>query len=359
MIAAFSSLIAGEIKLKDRETLRTIPPSLSVGEIIEATVKGKQGDKYIINVKGMTMEASSGIPLSTGQKITVQIRQLHPQILMLAVKGEEVSSGAGQFLEHVRNFKQDQSLLKQIFQKGKDIFSQDNMARYRELMPTTDFQAMKDRLESLIFAKDTLTEYAGKLGLLHEHALYSGAGNSDNLKAVMMRLQEDIEKVTSEKGAAGTALAGLSDFAATTVARIETCQAVNLLSMDRGGMFFLPLSFLFNGEFRAGEFYASKTEGSRGKALRAVLFLDMNNLGKMMADIKLTDDSIRCAFRCEDSKACNFLADRIDSLTDGLAALGYRTSDVKCYHERNMDAVRRDVLDELPAYSERVLNITV
>jgi hypothetical protein len=46
-------------------------------------------------------------------------------------------------------------------------------------------------------------------------------------------------------------------------------------------------------------------------------------------------------------------------LKQGLDALGYKTSDIKCYHERAMDAVRREILEEMPAYSAGALNILI
>jgi hypothetical protein len=321
MIAALSTLIAGEMKLHDREGTRPVAPPLSIGEVVDATIKEKQGGKYVIMVKGISMEASSNVPLGEGQKISLRISQLYPKILMIPVTGEESPAVARQVLEHVKIFKQDPAMLGSIFQRGKDIFSREKMAQYKELMPATDFQAIKDHLEGLIFSKDDLGGYARRLGLCHEHVLASGTGIGDNLKAAMMKLQEDIDSLLSGKSTAGDALAELSEFAALTVGKIETCQVVNCLSVDREGLFFLPIPFLLKDDLRIGEFYASKKETVRGKEFRAVLFLDMDNLGKIMADIKLTDASMKCAFRCEDVGARDFLSERIGFLKEGLEAL--------------------------------------
>ncbi len=357
MISALSALIAGEIKLKDKVAPGAVTPPLSVGEVVEATVSGKQGGKLTIMVKGMPLEATSSVPLGEGQKITVRISQLFPRIVMIPMNAGEAPEGAQPLLAHIRNFKQDPAMLKNIFSMGKDILTPANIAKYQEMMPATNFGAIRERLDSLLFAKDTLGEYAGKLGLMHEHAIASGRGESDNLKAMMIRLQEDIAKVVSEKGASSKELTVLSEYAASSVSGIESFQAVNLLSMDKDALFFLPLLFQFNNEIRTGDFFASQKETVQGKELRAVVFLDMDNLGKVMAEARLAGGSVKCSFRCEDPETRDFLSARATLLKDGLDALGYKTSDINCYHERNMDAARMEVLEEFPAYSEGVLNI--
>jgi len=359
MINALPTLMAGEIKLNGKTDAAPMTPPLSVGEVLEATVTGRQGGKFTILVKGFPMEASSDVPLAEGQKLAVRINQLYPKILMGPVKCAGMTEDSGPILERIRLFRQNPDLFLHTFQVGKEMFSSSNIEKFQALLPETDFPAMKDRFESLVFSGDALEDHAGKLGLLHEHAILSGRGSGDNLKAMLMNLQAAIERTIGEKGAAGSALAGLSEFAASTVAGIETCQAVNLLSMDQEGLFFLPLPFLVRDDIRTGEFYAAKKKTARGEELRAVLFLDMDNLGKVMAEARLAGGSIKCAIRCEDPAARDFLASRTALLKDGLDALGYKTGDIRCYHERNLDAARKDILEEFPAYREGVLHVTV
>jgi hypothetical protein len=296
--------------------------------------------------------------LGEGQKITVRISQLFPKILMTPMKTDEVSEVPQRLLEHIKSFKQYPAILKAVFEMEKDILSISNINKYQDLMPDTDFRAIKDRFESLFFSKDTLGKYAERLGLHHEHAIASGRGSNDNLKALLMKLQEDIEKVVARKGDPDNNLDGLYKFADGTINKIETYQAVNLLSMDKDALFFLTLPFKFKNDVRTGEFYASKKGTVRGEELRAVLFLDMDNLGKVMAEARLNGSRIQCSFRCENPEVRNFLSARTTLLKDGLDALGYDTDAIKCYHEKNIDASRMAILEEFPAYSEGVLNIT-
>jgi hypothetical protein len=357
MITPLSVLFTGELKVKDAIGSRSAVPPLSVGEVVEATVVGKQGGKMTIMVKGSPMEASSTVPLEAGQTIPVRISQLSPKILMVPVKGGDVADGAQEIVEYVKNFRRDPAILKGIVAAGKDLLSPVNIERYQILMPETDFAAIRERFESLLFSKDTFRNYADKLGLLHEHAIASGNGSNDNLKAMLLKLQEDIQKAVSEKSGAGDALAALEDFAAATVQKIETCQVVNLMSLEKDGLFFLPFSFLLGHEIRTGEFYAATKETGRGKEMRAVLFLDMDHLGRIMAEASLLGGNVKCYFRCEEAQTKDFLARRVSGLKDGLEAVGYQAKDIQCYHERMMDAAKMEVLESLPAYSEAVLNV--
>ena len=176
MISPLSVTPVGEIKLKDTVGSRSTVPPLSVGEVVDATVTGKQGGKMTITVKGMSLEASSNIPLAEGQVIHVRISQLSPKILMTPVKVGDTVDGAQQIINNINNFKRDPALLKGMIAAGKDLLSPASIERYRDLMPKTDFAAIKERLDSLIFSKDTFRDYAGRLGLLHEKTIASGQG---------------------------------------------------------------------------------------------------------------------------------------------------------------------------------------
>lgn len=357
MITPISVTPVGEIKLKDAPGSRTALPPLSVGEVIEATVTGKQGGKVTLQVKGMSLEASSNIPLEAGQTISVRISQLSPKILMTPLKGGDAADASQPIMEHIKNFRMNPALFKGVVATGKDLLSSASIENYKDLMPNTNFEAIKERFDSLLFSKDTFRNYGDRLGLLHEHAIATGKGSNENLKAMLLKLQEDIRQAVSGKSGAGEIMAALDDFAAATVQKIETCQVINVMSMEKGGPFFLPLSFLFGNEIRTGEFYATAKETGRGKEMRAVLFLDLDHLGRVMAEASLVNGDLKCYFRCEEEETREFLSRRVSDLKDGLEAVGYKAKDIQCYHERMMDAVKMEVLEAFPAYSEGVLNI--
>ena len=357
MITPLSAIPAGEIRLKGQTGSRSAVPPLAVGEVVDAVVAGKQDGKMTITVKGMPLEASSNIPLEEGQVIRVRISQLSPKIVMTPVRGGDVADGASQLVNNIKNFRSDPALFKGMIATGKELLSQKNIDRYRDLMPRTDFAAIKERMDSLIFSKDTFQGYAERLGLLHEKSVASGQGASDNLKAMMMKLQDDVRQAMAGKGADGNALSGLEEFAAATVQKIETCQAVNLMSLEKDGLMFLPLSLLFGNEIRTGEFYAASKETPRGKEMRAVLCLETDNLGRIMAEASLSGGAIKCYFRCEEDQARDYLASRLAELKDGLEAVGYKAKDIQCFHEKSMDAAKMELLESLPAYSESVLSI--
>ncbi|MDQ5985834.1 MAG: hypothetical protein CSYNP_01551 [Syntrophus sp. SKADARSKE-3] len=359
MITPISALITGDIKRLDKIQDRTVMPPLAVGEVVDATVMGKQNGKTLISVKGMTLEASSTNPLTEGQKITVRISQVSPKIIMVPLGIMDGAEGSLPLTEHIKAFKQDPAMLLSIFKAAKDVLSSQNVKSYQSLMPDSNVVQIKEHLESLLFSKDTLGNYADKLGLLHEHAIAAGNGTGDNLKAMLMKLQEDIQRTVAGNNGTAKDLAGLSEFAASTIGKIETYQAVNLMSMQKDGLFFLPIPFMFQQDIQTGEFFASTKETAQGKELRAVVFLETDKLGKVMAEARLTGDSIRCFFRCDMPDTRDLLAARTAALKDGLDALGYKTADIKCYHERNMDAVRQEILEEFPAYSESALNVMV
>ena len=359
MISVLSALIGGDLRLRDAKALSSdaaLP--LSIGEVVDATVVGKEGSKLLIDVKGMTLAASSNLPLAEGQTVSLRISQLQPSILLVALNGTgEALEGGGMQLEHLIRFKQDPGMLTGIFTASKDVLSPAKIASYRQLLPGTDVSAISERLDSLLFSKESLDGLADKLGLLHEYNIASGKGAADNLKAMLIALQDDIAKAVSAKPDAAKELSELSAFAAASIDKIEAYQTINVLSLEKDGPFFLPLPFLFQNGIRTGEFYGTAKDTAEGKELRAVVFMDLEKLGKVMAEARMVGGGLRCLFRCEVPETRDFLSERISLLKDGLDALGYQTGDIRCCHERNMEAARRELQEELPPYQDGLLNI--
>jgi len=321
-------------------------------------VTGKEDGKFRITVKGITMDASSGLPLAEGQRIAVRIGRLHPQILMIPVIGDDRDQSP-RLIELVRHFKQELSTLKNLFASIQEKLSPAIIDGCRNLMPGKNLQAIRDRFLSLLFSRDSLGECAGRLGLLHERSIAQGRGGDDNLKALLIKLYEDIEKMAAQGGAITPDLAELREFASSTISRIEILQAVNLLSAQDDGLFFFPFPYQAGNDIRTGEFFASRKGTAKGRELRAVLFLDLDRLGEVMAEARLIGDSIRCFFRCENEAARDILAEQIPLLREGFSALGYKTNDIRCYYEKDMEAVKREILEEVPAYSASTLNVKV
>ena len=177
-----------------------------LGETLEATVLEKlAGNKYTVALKNVNIPATSNSPLNIGEKLTVKVNSLHPQIL-LNVIGSNSSSGNAAVHENLLQWRANPEALVQVAGKFAGIA---RLLKYIDLSETFlegDVKKLIKLFDDIILSRQTkanrlfLKDFTSRTGLLPESSLKQTVKDSspkgiskafdDNLKALLLKLTE-------------------------------------------------------------------------------------------------------------------------------------------------------------------------
>jgi len=336
--------------------VRGLPP-LSVGETVSIKILGHQNGKYSIILNGQYLEAESNLPLQIGERIKVRIEALEPKVILVPLEEVDLEKEIMATLKgNLRLFRQEPDLLGRVFNQGLKIIRAAKQGVLRVYFSRDNLEKLIDKWESLMGKALDVREFAAELGLFHERNLARDKNVSENLKAILIRLNEELEgaKLPRMKE-----MEELSGWISATLSRIESCQVVNVLSQERGGLFFLPLPFLFGGEIRIGEFFGEAKKTKEGKESRIWFYIDLPVLGPIMVEMRFLSERLSVLVRCERRESKEFLEGKMASLKERLDNLGYRVATLGCRIESDLESIRRDLWQAVPAYNEGALRISV
>jgi len=332
-------------------------PPLSVGETVSVKIAGFKNGKYEILLNGERLEAESKIALPVGERLTVRVTALEPRVILTPVGSPDVNR---EFLTAIgvfwRLFRQEPSLFKDVLAQGHEMFTREGGERLRGAIDESMASALAHKLAAVLNKGTEVKELASTLGLFHERDLANGVKPPESLKSLLLQLADELKETA---GGRSKEVEALSRWVSATLNRIETCQVVNVLSRDREGLFFLPLPFLLGGEPRVGEFYARVEEKEAQKGCRAWVFLDLPALGRVMVEMHLTGDRLSVFVRCEQVESKDYLLKRAGQLKERLGEEGYRSLTLGFGVERDLDNVRRDLWQGIPAFHEGTLQVRV
>jgi hypothetical protein len=94
---------------------------------------------------------------------------------------------------------------------------------------------------------------------------------------------------------------------------IETEQWLNLVLQETESRYLLSLPFLFPGGVRVQDLVIRFDGGGRGaeegeRSFQVTLYLDLDVLGRAVADVTMKADQVGCAIRFEEKSGCDLLA---------------------------------------------------
>ena len=352
-----------------------------LGETLEATVLGKlAGNKYTVALKNGHIPATSNSPLNIGEKLTVKVNSLHPQIV-LNVIGSNSSSGNAAVHENLLQWRANPEALVQVAGKFAGIARLLKNIDLSETFLEGDVKKLIKLFDDIILSRQTkanrlfLKDFTSRTGLLPESSLKQTVKDSspkgiskpfdDNLKALLLKLtaaandilrgdpQPDLELKLK--------LNNIMAFAGEALKAIEVSQVINSVfqESDNGLVLQIPVA-LADGFRLADIFITPDGKDEQGKknflSCSVALFLDLDILGKIAANANFRAGSINCVIRCEREEIRNLIADNLDELKNALTQTGYRVGYIDCVQEEGLTEARKEFLARQSFFVDQLVN---
>ncbi len=355
------SLPVGLTLYESPRTAKEIWP-LSLGEILEARVEAQAGpSRFLLTIKGKSMPVSCELPLQQGQRLTLRVDQLEPQVLLRIVK--PFASASEILNEYAKFIRSNPEAVRDLFVSGRELFLNDF---FLETLPEGAKAIAKNvanLLNTLILSESNtqklpLNEFVASLGMMLEPDLLEVLQNkrdlksvrSEGMKAYLLRLLDELKLLRQDAGEAPEYLAKLIEFAEKGIKTIEANQILNLHSEIKGAGYFFQVPVLLHEDVRVADLFIS-TENDKGasetkKRTRVLVFLNLDALGSMMVDASVSGHSIGCVFRFADSSAKDFFLQFLPELEDNMKKIGFEGVFLNCLYDNSLEARKRNCFRE-------------
>jgi hypothetical protein len=285
-------------------------PQLDQGQLLKALVvgAGREG-RFLLEIGGNRLTASSQAPLSPGQLLQLQVVSTSPEI-QLRIIGDSLNQFFGRSL----------TLL------GSNI---DLAGLFRALPP-----GQPPALESLSLASRTLLEgffslqqsaltgrdsgailkqLINSIGLNFERLLAAGdkAGALQTLKAALLELAQTMRSAEGVAANAGRLLQSVE------MMQLAQLQAAN----DAIFILPLPLPYIERGYLVVERDQEGKQEGDQAGEQRFSLHLTMAELGHLQIDFLQNDEGLFIRFHAEDQDKADFIGALTDELREAISGV--------------------------------------
>jgi hypothetical protein len=348
------------------------PIGIIVGETLEVTVLEKNaGNKYLLEIKNMSITASSEMPLNAGEKIQVKVSSLQPQII-LNFAGNQKISAEPEINGKLLFLRTNPDSLLQILGKFNQVVKEDLQSGNLPLnFSKNDTEKLIKLFDSITFSKNTkqnnlfLKDFITNTGLLLENKLGRIAsemaqGSSvkpldNNIKSLLLILSAAIDellkdgaKLDVQTKAKVMNLAAFTDDALKT---IEARQAVNIVfqESDKGLALQIPLA-LPEGLRQADIFMRpddkNNQEEKKFSSCSIMIFLDLDILGKISVNASVRDGSFRSLIKCEREDVKDVISGELGKLKSALSNIGYRVDYIDCLQEDGLAQERKEYFAE-------------
>jgi len=359
--------------------LRT--PALSVGDTVEATViKALPGNQYLLNIKNSSMLADSQMPLTAGEKITVQVEKLTPGILLRVISATQ--SEAAVINKYLLLHRSNPVALGEIFSKIGELLANSKSLPPSLTIISTNLEKISQLSGKILVSGITqphvnnLTDYAKSLGLNMEHDLVkclvqgSKIPNGDDQTSVKRLFMDILQNLKAFMGDASNIddallnqLKQLRSFTEESISSLETRQILNVLSRESDGPYILQLPFAFPEGVRMQDIYIDR-ENEQGKedegktaSFRMTIFLDLDQMGEITLDARFQDKKIDCVFHCQNEDISHFVGSYLDELKVKLEGAGYDVGGLQCLVEENVHIMKQEYLTRQPFNNRLALNL--
>lgn len=337
---------------------------LAVGEILHVQVVEKSGSsRFILDARKMTISAESNFPLTQGEKLTVRVEQLSPNIILSLVNREDPSAGLTR--GHTLHYLAHPEALGDLFEVGRELLNQKSLiallpekakARVGSILKIMDDAVLSPKsLKNPLFVKD----YVANLGLLLEYSLRKMVQGKEGkpeegLKGILMALAEELRtqkggEIAGKEGA--PKIEQLIKFAEASTRTIENQQMVNISYRENSGHYILQLPILCPEGIKTGELFIEtekEGEGGRGeKKYGVIMFLNLDALGDIMVDASLTGKKLTCLFKFDDPESLQFFSPFLEELKNNINGLGYDCGLLQCLLSKRIRETREDYHSQL------------
>jgi hypothetical protein len=351
-----------------------------MGDTVEATVEqALPGGRYLLNVKGAALLADSQVPLTAGERITLQVEKLTPGILLRltsSTKGETDVVNKYLLLHRA-----NPAALGDIFKRIGEL-----LANAKALPPSlsaigNNLEKISQLSENILISGtnrasvNNMTDYARNLGLNMEHELVkclvqgTEIANTDqaSVKRLFMEMMNTLAAALDDPSYLDEGIINqlkqLRAFSEESIASLEAHQVINVLSRESGGPYILQLPFSFPEGVRMQDIYLErekdqgKDEDGKAASFRMIIFLDLDQIGEITLDARLQGKRVDCVFHCQNEDISSFIGNYFDELQEKLIAAGYDVGGVQCLVEENIQLIRNEYLSRQPFNNRLALNL--
>ncbi|MEQ8181896.1 MAG: flagellar hook-length control protein FliK [Smithellaceae bacterium] len=356
--------------------------SVVLGETLEATVLEKlAGNKYTVALKNAHIPATSNSSLNIGEKLTVKVNSLHPQIV-LNVIGSNSSSGNAAVHENLLQWRANPEALVQVAGKFAGIARLLKNIDLSETFLEGDVKKLIKLFDDIILSRQTkanrlfLKDFTSRTGLLPESSLKQTVKDSspkgiskpfdDNLKALLLKLTEAANDILRGDPQPDLELKlklnNIMAFAGEALKAIEVSQVINSVFQESDNGLVLQIPVALADGFRLADIFITPDgrdeQGKKNFASCSVaLFLDLDILGKIAANANFREGSINCVIRCEREEIRNLIADNLDELKNALTQTGYQIGYIDCVQEEGLTEGREEFLARQSFFVDQLVNL--
>lgn len=352
-----------------------------LGETLEATVLEKlAGNKYTVALKNTHIPATSNFPLNIGEKLTVKVNSLYPQIVLNFI-GINSQGGTAAVNENLMQWRANPEALVQMAGKFAGIARLLKNIDFPVTFLEDDIKKLIKLFDEIILSRQTkanrlfLKDFASRIGLLPENSLNQTVKDSspkaivkplnDNLKALLLKLSAAANDILRGDPQPDTELKlklnNIMAFAGEALKTIEVNQVINSVFQESDNGLVLQIPVALAGGFRSADILITPDgKDEQGKknfsSCSVVLFLDLDILGKIAANANFRTGSINCVIRCEREEIRNLIADNLDELKNALTQTGYRIGYIDCVQEEGLTEGREEFLARQSFFVDQLVN---
>lgn len=329
-------------------------PELFAGEKVDAVILSILGKgRYLVQLKNAVLPARSDLVFLEGERISVVVDRLQPEVLFrIAGRAAPAAGGMPEFLVGMRT---GTCSLFRLFTDAAGLLSFSGASDSPGSPGSGRTDPLLSLIRTLILSKETLRDplfirnFIFRLGLLHEKTARGGAASGkhagpgapqgDSLKGLLLRAAADPRFLEAlwggEPDGNRTGMDPVRQFVDNGLGAIETEQWLNLVLQETESRYLLSLPFLFPGGVRVQDLVIRFDGGGRGaeegeRSFQVTLYLDLDVLGRAVADVTMKADQVGCAIRFEEKSGCDLLAPHLEELAKRLQTSGYGIRFLTC-----------------------------
>jgi hypothetical protein len=345
--------------------------NIAQGEVIAAKViEALTGNRYLLALKNLQIIATSTIPLNAGEKLILRVNSLQPQMILNIVEGQKPESADlvnEKLLQWRSNPNSFLDVIGKLAEFAKNIQSQDLPLNFS----SKNVIQLLSLFDEIIFSNSTkenqlfLKEFVSKTGLLLENTLQQLVQETlkgkveqpltDNIKSLLLKLSSTAEQMLKESSKFDpqitAKLMNISSFTEEAIKSIETRQVLNAVfqDSDNGLVLQIPLA-LAEGMRSADIFIMPEDKKGKGKnkfsSANVVIFLDLDILGKIAANIRVSEGNFRCIIKCDREEVKDLINNELVILKKKLSGIGYKIDYIDCIMDAGLEQQREEYLQK-------------